>query len=322
MGHQRLLDGLKGMRAVVVGDVMLDEYIVGTVDRVSPEAPVMVVKKRSSRWVPGGAANVAKNISALGGFAMVLGVVGDDAAGELLAGKFEADSGVKCNLVVDKKRVTTRKTRVVANHSHQVLRIDEEETAPITPSMEDKVLESWLRWLETADVLVMSDYRKGLLTPKVCSVLIDAANKRGIPSLANAKPDSAGFFAGANLVSLNRGEVAAVTGTLPKNRAEAAELGRILSETTQSDAVLMTLGEEGMVAWSASETHEVPAPQVEAYDVAGAGDTVLATVSLGMAKSGFTRGVFELAAEVGAKVVQHIGVAVPSSKDLDAIRSL
>lgn len=322
MAYRKLLDGIRGLRAVVVGDVMLDEYIVGTVDRVSPEAPVMVVKKRSSRWVPGGAANVAKNISALGGFAIVLGVVGDDSAGEILAGKFETDQGVNCNLVVDKSRVTTRKTRVVANHSHQVLRIDEEETSSISPVMEDRVLESWLKWLDTADVLVLSDYRKGLLTPKVCSVLIGAAQQKGIPALANAKPGSVGCFAGAQLVSLNRSEAGEVVGRRPTSRYEAAAMGRDLAMATQSDAVLVTMGEEGLVSWSASGVFEIPAPQVEAYDVAGAGDTVLATVSLGLAKKGYDREVFELAAEVGAKVVQHIGVAVPSSKDLDAIRSL
>lgn len=322
MSYGELLDSFAGLRAVVIGDVMLDEYIVGSVERISPEAPVMVVKKTGSRWVPGGAANVAKNIAALGGEAVVLGVVGSDDAGNILNQGVQSGAGLKSDLVVDKGRVTTRKTRVMANHSHQVLRIDDEDTTPISEETEESLLKAWSGWLEKANVVLMSDYRKGLLTPGFTGRFVGMAREKGVPVLANAKPESAGYFAGSQLVSLNRGEVGGVLGKKPADRLEATKMGGELTGVTGSAAVLMTLGEAGMVAWSEAGVYEVNAPEVEAYDVAGAGDTVLATVAMGMARRGYCGEIFELAAEVGAKVVQHIGVAVPSQKDLLAIRSL
>jgi len=322
MAYSELLDSFAGLKVVVLGDVMLDEYVVGSVERISPEAPVMVVKKTSSRWVPGGAANVAKNIAALGGEAVVLGIVGLDDGGALLNRGIDAEAGMKADLVAEGGRVTTRKTRVVANHSHQVLRIDEEDTTPISDETAEKLLGDWGGWLETADIVLMSDYRKGLLTADFVGRFLELAGKKGIPVLANAKPESAGFFVGADLVSLNRAEVGGVLGEKPKDRNRASALGLDLLQVTGSKSVLITLGEGGMVARSDSETFEIPAPEVEAYDVAGAGDTVLATVGMGMARRGFCEEVFGLAAETGARVVQHIGVAVPSKKDLDSIRSL
>jgi rfaE bifunctional protein kinase chain/domain len=322
MSYSGLLDSFAGLRAIVIGDVMLDEYIVGSVERISPEAPVMVVKKTSSRWVPGGAANVAKNIAALGGEAVVLGIVGQDDGGVMLNRGIDESVGMKGDLVADASRVTTRKTRVVANHSHQVLRIDEEDTTPISDEAVEILLRDWSGWLETADVVLMSDYRKGLLTADFVQQFMDRASQKGIPVLANAKPESAGFFGGADLVSLNRSEVGGVLGEKPKDRVRATSLGLELLKVTGSKSVLITLGEGGMVARSESESFEIAAPEVEAYDVAGAGDTVLATVGMGLARSGFCKEIFGLAAEMGAKVVQHIGVAVPSKKDLDSLRSL
>ncbi|MFM9873992.1 MAG: bifunctional heptose 7-phosphate kinase/heptose 1-phosphate adenyltransferase [Fimbriimonadaceae bacterium] len=322
MSYSELLDSFAGLRAVVIGDVMLDEYIVGSVERISPEAPVMVVKKTSSRWVPGGAANVAKNIAALGGEAVVLGIVGADDGGILLNRGIDAAAGMKGDLVADPARVTTRKTRVMANHSHQVLRIDEEDTTPISDEAAESLLRDWSGWLETADVVLMSDYRKGLLTAGFVARFLERASQKGVPVLANAKPESARYFGGADLVSLNRAEVGGVLGDKPKDRMMAAGFGSELLKVTGSKAVLITLGEGGMVACSKDSTFEIAAPEVEAYDVAGAGDTVLATVGMGLTRSGFSAEIFGLAAEMGAKVVQHIGVAVPSQKDLDSIRSL
>lgn len=322
MSFSALLDSFRGLRAVVVGDVMLDEYIVGSVERISPEAPVMVVKKTSSRWVPGGAANVAKNIAALGGEAVVLGVIGEDDGGVLLNQGIDSAAGMKGDLVTDSTRVTTRKTRVIANHSHQVLRIDEEETSAISDETIERLLRDWSGWLETADIVLMSDYRKGLLTSEFVREFLDMAFVKGVPVLANAKPESAGYFGRAELVSMNRSEVGGVLGVRPSDRRHASLLGSELLKVTGSRSVLITLGEGGMSACSESETFEIPAPEVEAYDVAGAGDTVLATVGMGLARRGFSEEVFGLAAAMGAKVVQHIGVAVPSEKDLDSIRSL
>jgi rfaE bifunctional protein kinase chain/domain len=320
MGFGEMLDSLEGLRAVVLGDVMLDEYIVGSVDRISPEAPVMVVRKKESRWVPGGAANVAKNIAALGGEVEVIGVVGDDEGGARLQEAIEKQGGLRSRLVVDGTRVTTRKTRVVANHSHQVLRIDEEVNDSVSTDVVDRILEGLN--FSAVDLVVLSDYLKGMLTEGLVSRVIGLAREAGKPVVVNAKPQSAGLFGGADLVTLNRGEAAAVIGERPRDLNHAKDIAEELFVKLHVEGVLVTMGELGMSAGWRGGSSVVRAPEVEAYDVAGAGDTVLATVGMGLARHGYCDQVFELGAEMGARVVQHIGVAVPTQRDLDSIRSL
>lgn len=320
MSFRELLDSFQGLRAVVIGDIMLDEYIVGSIDRISPEAPVMVVKKESTRWVPGGAANVAKNIAALGAQARVLGVAGDDEGGRLLKEAIDSQTGLDASVFTDAGRVTTRKTRILANHSHQVLRVDEETNQPVSREVLDWVTISLD--IDSVDVVFLSDYLKGMLTPALNQAVIEVAKKAGKLVVVNAKPSSAKTFVGADLLTLNRGEATAVLGHRPVNLADGVTAARHLRNELGVQGVLVTMGDLGMsAAWPDGEA-QVSAPEVEAYDVAGAGDTVLATVGLGLAKSGFSSSVFELAAQTSAKVVQHVGVAIPSESDLESIRSL
>ncbi|MDI9634785.1 bifunctional ADP-heptose synthase [Kamptonema cortianum] len=320
MDFASLLDSFSGIRALVVGDVMLDEYIFGTVDRISPEAPVMVVKKTNERCVPGGAANVAKNVVALGGRAHVVGTVGTDSGGDALRDSM-SEQGLGHTLIPVIGRPTTRKTRVVANHSHQVLRIDDEVDSAISADIENKVLVELEAKLPDYDLLILSDYRKGLLTERFVSCLVGIAKRGNRPVFANAKPESAAYYAGATLVSLNRSETARVTGERPSSLSDGEAAARRLCEQLGVESVLVTMGELGMAAGWGSGGLQMPAPQIEAYDVAGAGDTVLATVALGVKSKGFDQAVFALAAATSAKVVRHVGVAVPTTEDLEEIRS-
>jgi len=320
MSFGELLDSFQGLRAVVIGDIMLDEYIVGSIDRISPEAPVMVVRKESTRWVPGGAANVAKNIAALGAQARVLGVAGDDEGGRLLSEAIVTQDGLDATLFTDPGRVTTRKTRILANHSHQVLRVDEETNQPVSREVLEWVLQSLD--IDSVDVVFLSDYLKGMLTPALNQAVIEVAKKAGKWVVVNAKPASAKTFLGSDLLTLNRGEAASVLGHRPANLADGVSAASHLRNELGVQGVLVTMGDLGMsAAWSGGEA-QVSAPEVEAYDVAGAGDTVLATIGLGLARSGFSSQIFELAAQTSAKVVQHVGVAIPSAIDLETIRSL
>ncbi|MCX7799746.1 MAG: PfkB family carbohydrate kinase [Fimbriimonadales bacterium] len=314
-----LLASMRGRSVLVVGDLMLDEYIVGRATRISPEAPVMVVRQSEVRRMPGGAANVARNVAALGGRATLVGVVGADEAGLQLRRCLHEAGLRELRLEQASDRPTTRKTRVLADHAHQVLRIDAEQDGPIPPETEKRLCEAVAEAAEDAEAVLVSDYRKGAVTAAVCAEALAAATQRGVPVVANPKPGSLGQYQGFTLVSLNRAEAAEALGMaegLPDEAAPEAALelaGRI------GGAALVTLGESGMVASWQGRAERFPAPKVEVYDTAGAGDTVIATVALALAASGLRREAFELAVRTSAAVVRRIGVAVPSAEDLRRI---
>ncbi len=318
----RLLRAMRGRSVLVVGDLMLDEYIVGSATRISPEAPVMVVRQREVRRMPGGAANVARNVAALGGQASLVGVVGQDDAGRELRACLETSGLRSLQLCTDPNRPTTRKTRVLADHAHQVLRIDAEDDRPVDPQAEDALCGIVAEAARTADAILVSDYLKGAVTRRVCSAALSAARERRIPVVANPKPRSLDQYVGYSLVSLNRAEAAEASGrTAPLTDAAAPEAARNLSGRIEG-AVVVTLGESGMVASWGGETRSFPAPKVEVYDTAGAGDTVIATLALAVAAEGLRPEAFELAVQTSAAVVRRIGVAVPTEEDLRRIGGL
>jgi len=311
-----LLVRFAGLRALVVGDVMLDAYIFGNATRISPEAPVMVVRETGSRAVPGGAANVALNLQALGAQAEVTGVVGDDAEGAHLLQAIR-DRGVGAGgIVVDPTRPTTTKTRVVADHAHQVLRIDRETHLALTDATASQLTSVANELATNSDVVVLSDYQKGALGSGVARAVIAAAKNRGTPVVANPKPAGAAEFVGAQLLSFNRVEANALFSGFEVNRESALDAAQYLAERLGVETVLITLGEQGMAAAGTHGRFLVDARRVEVYDTAGAGDTVIATVALGMATLGPRPEVFELAAATSARVVRHVGVATPSTEDL------
>ncbi len=320
MSFGPLLDKFQGMKALVVGDLMLDEYIFGKATRISPEAPVMVIRQQSTKRLPGGAGNVALNLAALGAQVSTVGLVGNDEAAGMLQHALE-DGGLKSHtLVSDPSRSTTRKTRIVADHSHQVIRIDAEDDSLATEQIQDKLKQAISAHLESAEVIVLSDYLKGSLPEPVVRFCIETARQHGKTIVANPKPRTARLYKGASLLSLNRIEATEASGEYRMiDDASAEAIASSLRDQYGVDSVLVTLGEAGMVA-AGTGTVRVAAPKVEVYDTAGAGDTVIATVALGTAAIGFDRAVFELAAQTAACVVRHVGVATPSAEDLNSLR--
>lgn len=319
MNHSELLARFQGMNALVVGDLMLDEYIFGRATRISPEAPVMVVRQQQTKNLPGGAANVARNLIALGANVSMIGVLGCDRSGETLESSLQDQGILTTGIVHEPTRITTRKTRVVADHSHQVLRIDHEDEGPISAATEAKLLEQAGNHLNNCDVVVLSDYLKGAVSPKLCEHVIASANAKGIPVVANPKPRTLSHYKGATLVSLNRLEASEALGRWQGlEDDDALQAAQALKVSIGVKNVLITLGEAGMAVFGDGSL-TVPAPRVEVYDTAGAGDTVVATVALGIAASEFSEQIFTLAALTAACVVRRVGVATPSKADLASI---
>lgn len=322
MSFSDLLDKFERLRAVVLGDLMLDSYIFGDAARISPEAPVMVIRKRTELAKPGGAANVARNVRALGAQASIAGVVGADSAGRQLRELLAVDGFSLGGLIEDESRPTTNKTRIVAEGSHQVLRIDHEESSPIEPPIADRLLDALDEALLNADALILSDYRKGVLSDHLVQTAIDRAVQKGVPVIANAKPATIQHLAGSTLITLNRSEATEYLRLAEAiTDAEAAEAARNIRESAKCNGVLITLGSGGMV-YSGEVEHRIAAHPVEVADPAGAGDTVVASVALGIAAVAEDRSVFELAARTAACVVRHVGVATPSPQDIQELRSL
>jgi D-beta-D-heptose 7-phosphate kinase/D-beta-D-heptose 1-phosphate adenosyltransferase len=272
-----------GKRVLVAGDVMLDRYWSGDVDRISPEAPVPIVRKVSAFGVPGGAANTACNVAALGARAILFGVTGQDDAGAELRGML-SKRGIDCtHLSIATGRPTTVKLRIVA-HDQQIVRIDDEDTAPIDASLTDDVLQRAARMMPRVDAVLVSDYAKGFATAQVAGGIIAAAVRHGKPVVVDPKGSDFERYRGATVLKPNRSELAALTGLPTRHHEETMHAARQLVRLAGSTAIVVTEGKDGMTLLrpDAPEEH-FPSFAREVYDVTGAGDTALATLAVALA---------------------------------------
>jgi len=305
-----------GRRVLVLGDVMLDEYVWGTVSRISPEAPVPVVAVQSESLRIGGAGNVATNIAALDGQAAIVGVVGTDAAAERLTQEL-ARAGVKTDgLVGDGTRPTTIKSRVVAGSQH-VVRFDRESVAPLPPLVRQRVLEQVRARLPEADVLLISDYAKGVVGARlVREVLALAARWKKVVAV-DPKVQHVPLFRGVTVIAPNHQEAAAAARIVIRDEADLRRVGAALLRRLQAQAVLITRGEHGMSLFEAARpvTH-IPTFAREVYDVTGAGDTVMAVLALALAAGASMREAAVLANYGAGVVVGKRGTATVSRAEL------
>ena len=296
-------------RILVVGDVMLDRYWFGDVSRISPEAPVPVVKIERMEERPGGAANVARNCAALGAKVALLSVVGTDEAGQAL-GRLLADSAIDASLYEDGQLNTTVKLRVVGRQQ-QLLRIDF-ENAPAHEVLEAKLAEFQQR-LPQCDVVILSDYGKGGLAH--IAEMIRLARAAGKPVLVDPKGDDYARYAGASVITPNRSELRQVVGRW-RDEADLRQRAEQLRVELGIDALLVTRSEEGMTLFTAAGARHEPAQAREVYDVSGAGDTVIATQAV-MLASGLDPGAaMHLANRAAGVVVGKLGTAVCTLDEL------
>jgi D-glycero-beta-D-manno-heptose-7-phosphate kinase len=303
------LPDFAGRRVLVVGDVMLDRYWFGDVERISPEAPVPVVLVRRVEERPGGAANVARNIDALGGEATLLSVIGDDEAGSALE-RVLGESGVRASLHRDPELSTTVKLRVIG-HQQQLLRIDFER-APGHEVLAAK-LDEFARRVDEADAIVLSDYGKGGLAH--VTRMIEIGRSRGKPVLVDPKGSDYARYRGATLLTPNRGEFREVAGRWT-DEDDLARRAQKLRTDLALDALIVTRSEDGMSLFTAAETRREPTRAREVYDVSGAGDTVIAALSLMVAAGAGLPAAMRVANHAAGIVVGKLGTAVVHRSEL------
>jgi D-beta-D-heptose 7-phosphate kinase/D-beta-D-heptose 1-phosphate adenosyltransferase len=311
-----LLSAFVGQRVLVLGDVLIDEYLTGDCSRLSAEAPVPVVAVGGSRMTLGGAANTAANIASLGGQAVLIGLVGDDEVGRQLADRAQS-AGVQL-LGVHDGRSTARKVRVVG-HQQQLLRLDYEDIRPIDARTEARVLQAMRTALPACAMVVISDYAKGLLTERLCQQIIQDAHHAGKAVIVDPRPQHAAFYIGCDYLTPNWKESLGLAGEpdLPATPATIARVGRTLATRFHSH-VLLTLGAKGMAFFDRGGelVFEEAALAREVFDVSGAGDTVVATFALAVASGEDHQGAVRLANRAAGIVVGKLGTATVSPQEM------
>lgn len=310
-----LIARLRGHRVVVVGDVMLDRFIVGRVTRISPEAPVPVVTFQSEFVRLGGAANVAHNLAALGATVSLVGVVGSDAAADRLAAELAAAGVDPGGLVRDPSRPTVEKVRVVTDRNQQVARIDYEVDTDVSGAIEGALCDRIAASAAGASVLLVSDYLKGTVTRGVMTVLA-AKKAEGIPLLVDPKIPHLDRYAGATLVTPNLHEAETATHQRIRTDDEARAAAIEFRSRVRCDGVLITRGEQGMWLSSGAADGSIASVAREVSDVTGAGDTVVATVALALAAGATLPEAAMLANQAAGIVVGRFGPATVTGGDL------
>ena len=305
-------------RVLVVGDVMVDHYVSGKVSRVSDEAPVPIVQVTDERWTAGGAANVAANIAALGGKAILIGLTGTDAAASTLAGIVGAMGGaVEAHLVADASRPTTLKTRYMGGQ-HQMVRVDREMGAAMSRSTEDRLVDIIADVADDCDVIMVSDYAKGVLSDRVLAAIMQQGQRAGVGIVIDPKRTDWSAYRGASLITPNRKELNLATRTACGTDAECLEAAEAAIATTGA-AILLTRSEQGMSLFRAGQAAvHLSAKAREVFDVSGAGDTVAATVALSLASGQATELAMQLANVAAGVVVGKRGTATVSPAEIIA----
>lgn len=307
MGLADILKKFPGQRILVLGDVILDWYWWGQASRLSPEAPVPVVRKQRTTLQPGGAGNTAANLAALGACVSLFGVTGQDSHADELRTALTAYGVDTPGLVTDTGRPTTTKTRVIAAHQ-QVVRVDEESTEFISEGIVADVLRAVKTELGGAGAIVISDYAKGFLTPDLLRAVINETRRAGKRVFADPKGADVTRYQGVFLLKPNRLELGLLTGLPTATHAEVLAAGSRLAGNMPGTHILVTEGSEGMTLFSASEPpeHVAPMPR-QVFDVTGAGDTVLAVIAMAMTAGASWSQAMRLAAEAAGIAIGQMG---------------
>src|SRR6266403_2381230 len=301
-----------------VGDLMLDEFVYGEVSRISPEAPAPVIAVQRSETNIGGAGNVARNIASLGARCIFVGLVGEDEAGAKLKTALAQESLIESVLVCDATRPTTRKVRFVSEHfSTHMLRADWELAQSASADIEQKLIDAIVPLLPRADIVLLSDYAKGVLTARVIRNVIDAARNLGKRVIVDPKCANFAIYRGATLLTPNRKEFAEATRSRADSATSIAEAAQDAMHLADCEAMLVTQSEHGMtLVTRKGETIHVPALPVKVRDVSGAGDTVVAALAAALAAGADWEVALRMANAAAAVAVSKKGTAIVTSAEL------
>jgi D-beta-D-heptose 7-phosphate kinase/D-beta-D-heptose 1-phosphate adenosyltransferase len=313
-----LSHAISGQTVLCVGDLMLDEFIYGEVSRISPEAPAPVIAVQRTETNIGGAGNVARNIASLGARCIFVGLIGEDEAGATLKAQLSQQGLIEAVLVCDPSRPTTRKVRFVSEHfSTHMLRADWELAQPASAGIEQKLIDAILPLLPRADIVLLSDYAKGVLTARVLRNVIDAARKLGKRVIVDPKTANFAIYRGATLLTPNRKEFAEATRSRADTKENIADAAQDAMQLADCDAMLVTQSEHGMtlVPRTGAAIH-VPAHPVKVRDVSGAGDTVAAVLAAALAAGADWETALRMATAAAAVAVSKKGTAIVTSAEL------
>jgi D-beta-D-heptose 7-phosphate kinase/D-beta-D-heptose 1-phosphate adenosyltransferase len=314
-----LLARMRGHRVAVLGDLMLDEYLFGEVSRISPEAPVPIVRVNRERAVLGGAANVAANLKSIGAEPVLVGTLQQDVAGNRLQALLCGLEIGSERLVIDPTRPTIIKTRVIGQQQ-QMLRIDREEEGGCQPAAVQALCASLARALEDASALIISDYAKGVVNLELMDRVRELCRSRGIPWIVDPKPAHAEFYRGAPLMTPNTKELAALTGMPARTDEDLAAAGKALMERLGLQGLLVTRSERGMALFAPDVKHKapwlIPTEAREVFDVSGAGDTVIAVFSAAISTGAGWQAAAMLANAAAGVVVGKMGTATATPEEV------
>ena len=313
---KKVISHFNQAKVMVVGDLILDEFIWGKVNRISPEAPVPVVWVDSENFMPGGASNVASNIRSLGGDVTLIGVVGEDSRGEILRSLLRTKGVHSDGIFADPARPTTQKTRVIAHHQ-QVVRIDREKVLPLAETTLKKMLNFVKDKIEKMDAVIIEDYGKGVIVPKLVQTIVQLAKRSGKVITVDPKENHFSYYRGVTTITPNHHEAGSAVGFQIKDDASLRKAGEKLLEKVKCENVLITLGENGMSLFQKGKPmQKIPTVAQEVFDVSGAGDTVISAYTLARAcKAGALDAA--LISNIAAGImVGKVGVAVTNPEEL------
>jgi rfaE bifunctional protein kinase chain/domain len=322
VGRKRALEIIEGFsrsKVLVVGDVMVDQFIWGKVSRISPEAPVPVVRVTSENLLLGGCANVLNNVYSIGGQVSVAGIIGSDAMGKWLVGELKGLGIDRGGIVVEKKRPTSVKTRIIA-HNQQVVRFDREDRGPIKSGSTRKIIEYIDSVKDDLGAIVVSDYNKGVVFERLIEGIRGVISGRDIALCIDPKQNNFSLYSGCDLITPNQQEAERALGVEFASDDDVVEGGRELLRRFNFKALLITRGEEGMVLFEKNgDIVRIPAVAKEVFDVTGAGDTVIGIFALSVAAGATFREAAVLANHAAGIVVGKIGTAKVSQEELKKV---
>jgi D-beta-D-heptose 7-phosphate kinase/D-beta-D-heptose 1-phosphate adenosyltransferase len=314
MDFRKIIKEFRNRRILVIGDLILDHYIWGNVNRISPEAPVPVVEVTRENFLLGGAANVAHNIVSLGAHAAVTGIIGEDIAGEALR-NILGQKGIDCSGLFTENRPTTVKTRVIA-HSQQIVRFDREDSKYVDGRILRGILSHIHSIMNDFDAVIISDYKKGMITAELVSGILKKSRPKGIFVAVDPKVGHYNFYKGVSLITPNLAEAALGSGMEIKDDKTLVKAGRSLLKKLALNAVLITRGEQGMSLFEKGRITHIPTVAQRVYDVTGAGDTVISALTLAYASGAGLEKAAVIANQAAGIVVGEVGTATTTPEQL------